>query len=219
MNRTNDVAPVLKLRANELSERLLPELAAYHEHYSPLFKRREQREQSLKYLEGLLSDIPNKSVEAMVLHREGDNANAIRAGQQFLSQDAWSDDEILAQHWQEVAEDLGDADGVIILDGGDFPKQGKESVGVKRQWRGQVSKRANCQVGVFLGYASQHGSTLLHRRLYMPKEWLADDDYAQRRRTCGVSADLPFQTKPPVRTGDAATGRGGGHTPIWMADL
>ena len=158
MSRTNKyVTPVVKLRANELAERLLPELAAYHEHYSPLFKRREQREQSLKYLEGLLSDIPNKSVEAMVLYREGDNARAIRAGQQFVSQGAWSDEEILAQHWQEVAKDLGDAEGVIILDGSDFPKQGKESVGVKRQWCGQLGKRANCQAGVFLGYASQHG--------------------------------------------------------------
>jgi SRSO17 transposase len=70
-------------------------------------------------------------------------------------------------------------------------------VGVKRQWCGQLGKRANCQAGVFLGYASQHGSTLLHRRLYMPKEWLADD-YAERRRQCGVPTDLPFQTKPQL---------------------
>ena len=134
----------------------------------------------------------------MVLHREGDNPNAVRAGQQFVSQGAWSDDEILSQHWQEVEQDLGDANGAIILDGSDFAKQGKDSVGVKRQWCGELGKVANCQAGVFLGYASQHGYTLLHRRLYMPKEWLESDTYAQRRRKCGVPEDLSFQTKPQL---------------------
>jgi SRSO17 transposase len=87
---------------------------------------------------------------------------------------------------------LGDAQGVLILDGSDFPKQGNESVGVKRQWCGQLGKTANCQAGVFLGY------TLLHRRLYMPEEWLAADAYAERRKRCGVPATLRFQTKPQL---------------------
>lgn len=198
MNEIGTEPPVLKLRAQELGKRLGPEIAAYHESYSPLFKRREQREQSLKYLEGLVSNLPNKSIESMVLHREGDNPNAVRAAQQFVSKGSWADDEILAQHWREVAQDLGCSDGVFILDGSDFPKQGTESVGVKRQWCGQLGKTANCQAGVFLAYASSQGYTLIHRRLYMPREWLHAPSHAERRTKCGVPEDLAFQTKPEL---------------------
>lgn len=198
MDEVQHVPPKLELRAEELGERLLPELQEYHRIYSPLFQRREQREQSLKYLQGLLSDIPNKSVECMVLHMTGDQPNAIRAAQQFIGQGAWDDEEMLGQHWREVEQDLGDVDGVIILDGSDFPKQGNESVGVKRQWCGQLGKTANCQAGVFLGYASVKGYTLLHRRLYLPEEWLTEDAYAERRQQCGVPSALTFKTKPAL---------------------
>ena len=58
------------------------------------------------------------------------------------------------------------------LDGSDFLKQGQESVGVKRQYCGEVGKRANCQAGVYLGYASRQGYTLLDRRLSVPQEWV-----------------------------------------------
>ena len=81
------------------------------------------------------------------------------------------------------------------LDGSDCPKQGKASVGVKRQYCGAVGKRANRQAGVFLGYASRHGYTLLDRRLYLPEEWVADAAYAGRRAACGVPAGTVFQTK------------------------
>ena len=95
----------------------------------------------------------------------------------------------------EVDKDLGDDDGVLIVDGSDFPKHGQESVGVKRQHCGQLGKVTNCQAGVFLGYASPHGYTLLNRRLYMPREWLEDETYAKRRQQCGVPEELTFQTK------------------------
>jgi hypothetical protein len=86
MDEIRRVPAKIKLRAEELGERLLAELQAYHRIYSPLFKRSEQREQSLKYLQGLLSDSPNKSVECMMLHMAGDQPNAIRAAQQFIGQ-------------------------------------------------------------------------------------------------------------------------------------
>lgn len=130
-----------------------------------------------------------------MLHNEGDNPNSIRAMQHFISQGAWDDATVLALYAQEVNKDLGDEDGVLIVDGSDFPKQGDESVGVKRQQCGQLGKIANCQAGVFLGYASQHGYTLLNHRLYMPQEWIEDAAYGDRRRQCGVPEDLPFQTK------------------------
>jgi len=105
-------------------DHLVDELREYHAIYSPLFTRREQRERSETYLNGVLLDIPNKAVEPMILVLEGADPNAIRATQHFLSEGAWSDESILKRHWQEVDEDLGEEDGVFILDGSDFPKQG-----------------------------------------------------------------------------------------------
>jgi SRSO17 transposase len=188
-------APLLELTPADIHA-LLGELQAYHAIYSPLFQRREQREWSAKYLHGLLLELPRKSIEPMVLALEGADRNAVRAMQQFLSEGAWDDDAILRRHWQEVDADLGDADGVLTLDGSDFPKQGTESVGVKRQYCGELGKRANCQAGVFLGYASPHGYALLERRLYLPQEWVTDETYAERRPACGIPDDIAFTTKP-----------------------
>ena len=176
-------------------QELAPELEAYQTIFADCFGRREQREKCHTYLHGLLQQLPNKSIETMMLHNDGDNPNSIRAMQHFISQGAWDDDAVLARHTQEVDKDLGDEDGVLIVDGSDFPKQGQDSVGVKRQYCGQLGKVANCQAGVFLGYAGRYGYTLLNRRLYMPREWLEDKAYADRRQQCGVPKDLAFQTK------------------------
>jgi len=190
-----DTAPMLDLTPQEV-DTLLDELRAYHAIYSPLFQRREQRECSEKYLQGLLLELPRKSVEPMVWTLDGADQNAVRAMQQFLSAGAWDDEVLLRRHWQEVEQDLGDADGVLLLDGSDFPKQGAKSVGVKRQYCGELGKRAHCQAGVFLGYASQRGYTLLDRRLYVPQEWLEDEAYAERRAACGIPSEVVFTTKP-----------------------
>src|SRR5688572_27254663 len=192
-----DTAPVMDLRPPDVDS-LVEELQAYHAIYSPLFQRREQRQWSAEYLRGLLLEIPRKSIEPMMLALQGADQNAIRAMQQFVGEGAWNDDAILKRHWREVDETLGDEDGVLTLDGSDFLKQGKESVGVKRQYCGEVGKRANCQAGVFLGYASDAGYTLLHRRLYMPVEWVQDAAFAERRVKCGIPSNLRFRTKPEL---------------------
>jgi len=187
--------PVMELTPRDL-EHLVEELRAYHAIYSPLFQRCEPREWSQKYLHGLLLELPRKSIEPMVLALEGAKPNAVRAMQQFIGEGAWDDQVILHRHWQEVDRELGEDDGVLILDGSDFPKQGQASVGVKRQYCGEVGKRANCQAGVYVAYASRQGYTLLDRRLYLPQEWVQGEAYAARRHTCGVPTDLPFTTKP-----------------------
>jgi SRSO17 transposase len=194
---TIDTAPVLSLRPQDV-ESLVDDVHAYHAIYSPLFQRREQRQWSADYLRGLLLDMRRKSIEPMVLALHGADFNAIRAMQQFVSEGAWADEPLLKRHWRAVDETLGDEDGVLPLDGSDFLKQGKESVGVKRQYCGEVGKRANCQAGVFWGYASALGYTLVDRRLYLPKEWVADADFAERRQKCGVPTDISFQTKPEL---------------------
>ncbi len=120
--------PVLDLTPHD-GDTIIDELRAYHSIYSPLFQRREQRAWSEHYLHGLLLDIPPKSIEPMLLTLKGADPNAVRAMQQFVGEGGWDDAPILRRHWQEVDTDVGDDDGVLILDGSDFPKQGSQSVG------------------------------------------------------------------------------------------
>ncbi len=173
------------------------ELAAYHAHFAPLFARREQRAWAQVYLRGrLIADIPRKNVEAMALRLLGAGlhvARRVRALQQFIGEGAWDDAAILAEHQRGVAQTLGEADGVLILDGSDVPKRGVHSAGVAAQWCGATGKTDNCQAGVFLGYASRKGYTLLDRRLFLPEAWF-DAAHAARWQACRIPADVDFQT-------------------------
>jgi SRSO17 transposase len=177
---------------------LLEELAAYHAEFAPLFKRREQRESAEVYLRGLLTaDVPRKNVEAMVLRLCGADSSIerrVRALQQFIGESPWDDAAILAKHQSLVDQSLGEDDGVFIVDGSDFPKQGKHSAGVARQWCGATGKKDNCQAGVFLGYASRKGYTLLDRRLYLPESWFGEDHRALRE-ACQIPDNTEFRTK------------------------
>lgn len=176
-------------------EALMGELVDYHAIFSPLFLRQEQREWSVKYMQGQMLHIDRKSIEPMALALEGGDVQAM---QQFISEGAWDDELILETHQRLVAETLGDSEtGVLIIDGCDFPKQGKTSVGVARQYCGALGKVANCQASVVACYASDRGHTLVDRRLYMPEKWFTDD-YAERRKDCGVPTDLAFRTQPEL---------------------
>jgi SRSO17 transposase len=186
--------PVINLAPRDV-EALADDLLAYHAHFASLFARSEQRGWALTYLQGQLTDLERKSIEPMALaHPDGN----VQAMQQFISLGAWDDAAVLKTHQQLVASTLGDHNtGVLILDGCDFPKQGSHSVGVARQWCGALGKVANCQASVLACYASQHGYTLVDRRLYMPKQWFSPS-YLDRCDRCGVPADLAFQTQPEL---------------------
>jgi SRSO17 transposase len=212
-----ETTPKVNLTVKDIED-LPTELAHYAVIYQDLFGRREQKEHYQTYLEGLMLDMPNKSVETMMLTLKGDDPNSIRNMQHFVSEGSWQDKAILQRHWQEVSQDLGDENGVLIGDGSGFPKQGEESVGVKHQWCGELGKVANCQVGVFLGYASQYGRTLLNRRLYLPQEWIEDAAYAERRRKCGVPEEITFKTKPALLLEMVKEVHADGHPPFrWLA--
>jgi len=191
------LSPELLLRAADL-ESIADDLGAYHARFAPLFARQEQRAWAEVYLRGLLvADVPRKNVEAMALSLLGAGPGAdgrVRALQQFVGTGAWDDDAILAEHQRFVDETLGEADGVLIIDGSDVAKQGTHSAGVARQWCGATGKKDNCQAGVFLAYASRKGATLLDRRLYLPAAWFTDA-YAERWRACAIPPGTPFQTK------------------------
>ncbi len=176
-------------------EELGNELVAYHALFAPLFRREEQRQWALKYLQGQLLDLERKSVEPMALALEGGNVQAM---QQFISAGAWDDDAVLQQHQRLVAETLGDAaTGVLILDGCDFPKQGGHSVGVARLWCGALGKVANCQASVVAAYAAEQGYTLVDRRLYLPERWWSEA-YQERWQACGIPDQTPFRTEPEL---------------------
>jgi SRSO17 transposase len=186
--------PVINLAPRDLTG-LADELLAYHALFAPLFQRSEQRTWALTYLQGQLADLERKSIEPIALAHPDGNVQAL---QQFISLGAWDDAAVLKTHQQLVADTLADPDSaVLILDGCDFPKQGSHSVGVARQWCGPLGKVANCQASVVACYASQHGYTLVDRRLYMPKQWFSPA-YRQRCERCAVPAELAFQTQPEL---------------------
>src|SRR2546427_4192156 len=124
----------------------------------------------------------------MVLAVEGVAPTAVRAMQSFISEGMWHDERLLHQHWKEVETDLGTDDGVLMVDGSDVPKQGSHAVGVKRQYCGELGKRANCQAGVFVGSVSSQGYTLLDRRLFVAPEWLT---HATGRGAAQASGPAP----------------------------
>src|SRR5918998_679973 len=198
VNDLTSQAPVVLTLAPHALTDVADELTAYHAHFAPLFQRREQREWAALYLQGLLlTDVPRKNIEAMALRlrRAGPTAaRTVRALQQFVSEGAWDDTTILASHQTLVEQTLGEDDGVLIIDGSDVPKQGKHSVGVARQRGGGSGKTANCQAGVYLGYASRRGYTLLDRRLYLHASWFAED-HQELWRECAIPDGVRFQTK------------------------
>jgi SRSO17 transposase len=176
---------------------LAEELVAYHAHFAPLFQRAEQRKWALAYLHGQLLDLDRKSIEPMALALAGGDVQGM---QQFISVGPWDDERVLEHHQQLVAETLGDAEtGVLILDGCDFPNQGSYSVGVARQWCGALGKVANGQASVVACYASQHGYTLVDRRLYLHQSWFTPE-YRSRWERCGIPDETPFRTRPELAT-------------------
>ena len=96
----------------------------------------------------------------------------------------------MAELRRHVREELAEEDGVIVLDPSAFPKRGTHSCGVARQWCGRLGKKENCQIGVFLAYASSKGHVLLDRCLYLPEDWVGDP---LLREECHVPADLTYR--------------------------
>lgn len=169
------------------------ELKKYMNRFRPAFGRVEQMEGSLAYVNGLLGNAVRKNVEQMAL-QVGEN---VRSLQYFVGQSCWATEPVIAIHQGLIGESLGEEDGVMLVDESSVVKQGKDSVGVAAQYCGSVGKIANGQVGVYLGYASRKGYSLVEGRLFMPEQWF-DAEQADRRQACGVPEDLPFKTKPEI---------------------
>ncbi|GFP33517.1 hypothetical protein HKBW3S42_01854, partial [Candidatus Hakubella thermalkaliphila] len=159
----------------EVVGRIAEELVEFHRLFGDCFRRKEQRLLGQSYLGGLLSDVPRKNVEAIALAFLG--PRAVRCQQNFLSRYLWDEERMLERHQGLLAEAVGEEDGMHTVDSTEIPKKGKESVGVARQYCGNLGKRENCQSGVFVGYTSRKGYGLVDRRLYVPKIWF-EEQYA-----------------------------------------
>jgi SRSO17 transposase len=125
------------------------------------------------------------------------DGGTIRGLQRFISDVQWDEEQMRWNYHQLVAEELGEPDGVLVVDETGFVKKGTDSAGVARQYGGTLGKVENCQVGVFAGYASRRGYALVDKRLFLPESWFSEA-YAARRTRCHVPKELTFQSKPQL---------------------
>jgi len=145
-----------------------------------------------KYLHGLMGPAERKNGWQL---SESQGAATPYEIQQFLYRGRFKADDIRDVLRDYVAERLGEEDGVMVVDETGFLKQGNKSCGVKRQYSGTAGRTENCQIGVFLTYASSRGHSPIDRRLYIPKEWMEDKE---RSKKAGIPEYLEFKTKPEI---------------------
>lgn len=167
-------------------------LEQLHARIAPRFARSEQRRRALAYLQGLLSPIKRKNGWQLAELAGEQNPDGI---QRLLNNALWDADTVRDDLREYIVAHLGDEGAVLVVDETGFLKKGTKSVGVKRQYSGTAGRIENCQIGVFLAYASAKGHTLLDRELYLPQEW-ADD--RPRRKEAGVPEEVGFATKPQL---------------------
>jgi SRSO17 transposase len=141
---------------------------------------------------GLLGDAGRKNGWQLAEHLGESGPQGV---QRLLNAADWDADDVRDDLQAYVVEHLGDPDGVLIADETGFLKKGTKSVGVQRQYSGTAGRIENCQIGVFLGYASAKGRSFLDRELYLPKDW-ADD--TGRRKEAAVPEEVQFATKPEL---------------------
>jgi SRSO17 transposase len=150
------------------------------------------------YCVGLMMPSERKSVEPIAaVTAPGRTAAQHQSLLHFVGNAAWSDEKVLAKVREMVLPEVerhGPVEVWIIDDTG-FPKKGKHSVGVARQYCGQLGKQDNCQVAVSLSVANHHASLPVAYRLYLPEDWAAD---GKRRRKTSVPEDVSFKTKPEI---------------------
>jgi SRSO17 transposase len=148
----------------------------------------EQQRHVWEYVSGLFSDVKRKNAETIAYLHDQDR----QAMQKFIGQSPWDDRPMIRELVRQIGEEVGEPDGVLVFDPSAFRKQGKESVGVARQWCGRFGKIDNCQVGVYLAYASRKEHALADVRLYLNKEWTKD---RRRRKGCGIPREIRFRTR------------------------
>ena len=185
----------MDLRAMQQSER---RLSAYVDGLASVIGHADRAAPLRDYCVGLLMPVERKSVEPMAaVTAPGRTAAQHQSLLHFVGQAAWLDERVLAKVRELVLPEMerhGPIEAWVIDDTG-FPKKGRHSVGVSRQYCGELGKQDNCQVAVSLSLANAHASLPVAYRLYLPEGWIED---GERRRKAGVPEDVGFRTKPEI---------------------
>lgn len=176
-----DVAP-------QVFQDVEPRLEQFLEPFVSSLVRREQVAHVRTFVSGLLSDLDHRNVES-IAYRFGHERLPL---QHFIGLSEWNDGLLREELTRQIGQELGEPDGVLVFDPSSFPKSGRESVGVARQWCGRLGKIENCQVAMFLGYVSSREHMLVDTRLYLPKEWTTD---AARMKKAGVPKGTKYRTR------------------------
>lgn len=159
---------------------------------TPLFSRSDAAAQALRYLAGLLSPAERKNSWQLA---EITGASNPYGFQNLLGRAVWDADASRDLLRTYITDYLAAPDAVAVIDESGFLKKGDRSAGVARQYSGTAGKIDNCQIGVFLSYATEQGHTLMDRELYLPKEWTDD---RERCRAAGIPDERDFATKPAL---------------------
>ena len=164
-------------------ERVYQAFQEFHTYFAGAFGRKQWREHSMHYLQGLLVQSQER--------RNAENLSEMvpvsaRSMQRFLTEARWDDDAVIARLQEYLAPKLEHPLAVWVFDDSDFPKQGVKSARVARQYCGALGKIANCQTGVFLAHVGPRGRALVDKRLYLPRAWSSD---ACRCAAAGVPED------------------------------
>jgi SRSO17 transposase len=202
----------------ELTPEVLDRLEGYAAIFRDDFSHKKQATWSGVYLQGLLHDGERKSIEPLsgrvTLPPGLHSKDPEQALQQFVNQSPWDDQALARRYRQHMARTFASPEGIFVFDDTSFPKQGKHSVGVQRQYCGALGKKANCQVAPSVHYVSPTGHYPLAMRLFLPDSWVEDED---RLDQAGVPEDFR-QSKTKGRIAlellDAVRGEG---LPGWLA--
>jgi SRSO17 transposase len=173
----------------DVFHQMVDRLAEFVVPYQHVLETKASQRNVHLYLQGLLSHLPGKNAEDIATFVDVER----QVIQDFIGTVPWDHGPLVTVLVGQVAERLGEPDGIIAFDPSSFPKRGTHSVGVKRQWCGHRGKVDNCQVGVFMGYVSRHDYALLDFRLYLPQEWARDEP---RRHACHVPPAVRYHTRP-----------------------
>jgi len=168
------------------------DLTALHARIARRFPRPEVRARAGRYLAGLLGVVERRNGWQLAEQTGERSPDGV---QRLLRTARWDAHVVRDDLCAYVVEQLGDPQAVLVVDETGFLKKGAKSAGVQRQYSGTAGRIENCQIGVFLAYASPHGRAFLDRELYLPRAWADDPD---RRRAAGVPTAVAFQTKPQL---------------------
>ena len=196
--------------AGDFTKQIREQFADHLGRYVGYLGNRQNRAHFIAMEKGLLSDLERKSIEPIAIAYEG--SENVRNLTNFMGTSKWDDAGMHEEYRRDTSGQLAHEDGMITVDDTGFPKKGRNSVGVARQYCGRTGKIDNCQVGVMTGYVSRYGYGLIDHELYMPEKWF-DDGHAALRKKCGVPTNLKFRTKNAIASEMINKAAYSGHFP------